>query len=459
MRLDLRWFGLALLLPIAAAQASTQTDYAYAFALDTKTPADAYRIALTPEVYAALNGNANLQDIVVVNSDGQPVPFGPLPIDPPQPHDFTVHTRILPVPASHDAASGVRVERNTNGDIVINQSAASATARPTQWLIDAGRSATVDHIELDSASIKQDFQLHVEVDASDDLKNWSQRGDTNSLTRVSGQGDGDSGVEQLSLDVGGTPARYYRIRLVDGDVDWSAGQTPTVTVQGSYLPEAADALATLSWQRALEDSKQSGTDFDYRLSATLPLQAAKLALPSSNVAAHVTLLAGQDTNGRTQWVPLGSADIVRVGKGAAEATLRWSSQSIGKLRVHVDTALAAPPTLTVGWEPDQFMFMAEGHAPYRLLAGSYAARRGDYPMTASLEKLRNAQASDWQPPVAEVGARTDAGGPDALLAPKLPYDWTRPVLWVVLILGALLIAGMAWSLLKQSRGDPPSLKP
>jgi hypothetical protein len=50
-------------------------------------------------------------------------------------------------------------------------------------------------------------------------------------------------------------------------------------------------------------------------------------------------------------------------------------------------------------------------------------------------------------------------GPDALLAPKLPYDWTRPVLWVVLILGALLIAGMAWSLLKQSRGDQPSPKP
>ena len=78
MRLDLRLFGLALLLPIGAAQASVQTDYAYAFALDTKTPSEAYRVALTPEVYAAINRNANLQDIVVVNSDGQPVPFGPI---------------------------------------------------------------------------------------------------------------------------------------------------------------------------------------------------------------------------------------------------------------------------------------------------------------------------------------------------------------------------------------------
>jgi hypothetical protein len=458
MRLDLRLFGLALLLPVAAAQASAQTDYAYAFALDTKTPSEAYRVALTPEVYAAINRNANLQDIVVVNSDGQPVPFGPMPVDPPQTRDFTAHTRMLPVPASHDAVGGVRVERNTNGDIVINQGAATGSAKPTQWLIDAGSSASVERIELDPASVTQDFQLHVEVDASDDLKNWSQRGDTDSLTRVSGQGD-DGGVEQLSLDVGGTPARYYRIRLIDGDVDWGNGHTPNVTLQGSYVPTPDDVLTRLSWQRALEDTKQNGTDFDYRLIAALPLQAAKLALPSSNVAAHVTLLAGQDDNGKTQWVPLGSADIVRVGKSAAEATLRWSGQPIQHLRVHVDTALAAPPTLVVGWEPDQFMFMAEGHAPYRLLAGSYAARRGDYPMTASLEKLRDAKAGDWLPPVAGLGARSDAGGPNALLAPKLPYDWTRPVLWLVLILGALLIAGMAWSLLKQSRGDQPAPKP
>ena len=455
MRLDLRWFGLALLLPVAAAQASAQTDYAYAFAIDTKTPGEAYRVALTPEVYAAINRNASLEDIVVVNSDGQPVPFGRMPIDPPQTRDFTAHTRMLPVPASRDAADGVRVERNSNGDIVINQ-AAAGKGKPTQWLIDAGSSASVEHIELDAGSIKQDIQLHVEVDASEDLKNWNQRGDTGSLTRVSGQGDDDSGVQQLSLDVGGEPARYYRIRLIDGDVDWSAGQTPTVTVQGSYMPTPADTLAKLSWQRALDDTRQNGTDFDYRLGAALPLQAARLALPSSNVAAHVTLLAGRDENGKTQWVPLGSADIVRVGNGAAEATLRWSSQSIQQLRVHVDTALAAPPTLAVGWEPEQFMFMAEGHAPYRLLAGSYAARRGDYPIVASLEKLREIHSGDWLPPVATLGARSDAAGPDALLAPKLPYDWTRPVLWIVLILGALLIAGMAWSLLKQSRGDQPS---
>jgi Protein of unknown function (DUF3999) len=458
MRLDIRLFGLALLLPIAAAQASAQTDYAYAFELDTKTPSEAYRVALTPEVYAAINRNANLQDIVVVNSDGQPVPFGPMPIAQPQARDFTGHTRMLPVPASPEGADGVRVERNSNGDILINQGAAKGQGKPTQWLIDASSSVSVANIELDPASLTQDIQLHVEVDASDDLKNWSQRGDTESLTRVSGQGD-DSGLEQLSLDVGGSPARYYRIRLIDGDVDWSAGHTPNVTIHGSYMPAATDTLTSLSWQRALEDTRQNGTDFDYRLIAALPLQAARLALPSSNVAAHVTLLAGQDDNGKTQWVPLGSADIVRVGKGAAEATLRWSNRPIQLLRVHVDTALAAPPTLAVGWDPDQFMFMAEGHAPYRLLAGSYAARRGEYPMTASLEKLRDVKTGDWLPPVAAVGARTDAGGPNALLAPKLPYDWTRPVLWLVLILGALLIAGMAWSLLKQSRGDQPAPKP
>lgn len=456
MRLDLRLFGLALLLPIGVAQASAQTDYAYAFSLDTKTPSEAYRVVLTPAVYAAVNPGAELHDIVVVNGEGQPVPSGLMPVDAPQSQSFTAQTRMLPVPASHDAADGVRVERNSNGDIVINQSAAKDAGKPTQWLIDAGSSASVDKIELDPASIGQDFQLHVEVDASDDLKSWDQRGDTDILTRVSGQDD-SSGVQQLSLDVGGSPARYYRIRLIDGEVNWSTGHAPNVTLDGSYVPPPADPLGKLTWQDVPANTKQGGVDYDYDLAARLPLQAAKLALPSSNVAAHVTLLAGEEDGGKIQWVPLGSTDIVRIGKDNSGATLRWSAQTIQHLRVHVDTALAEAPSLNVGWEPDQFMFMAEGSGPYRLLVGSYAARRGDYPIDTSLGKLRSAQSSDtWLPPIAGIGERVDAGGPDALLAPKLPYDWTRPVLWCVLILGALLIAGMAWSLLKQSRNDQGS---
>ncbi|HEX7814128.1 DUF3999 family protein, partial [Dyella sp.] len=339
---------------------------------------------------------------------------------------------------------------------------AGGSAKPTQWLIDAGRSAGVDTINVAPESIKQDFDIHVQVDSSDDLKTWSPRGDIQSLTRVSSTKDDDGGgdhVEQLSLSVAGDqPARYYRVRLVDGDVDWRAGQTPAVRLEGSYVLASADPLASLQWMNVpVDGSPKRGNDFDYKLSAPLPLESARLVLPAGNVAAHITVSLGTlESDGKLAWSSVGSVDAVRV-KGSNEPTsLQWTMQTTQYLRVHADTALANAPALQVGWMPETYMFMAEGQGPYRLLAGSYEATRGSYPIAASLEKLRKAKGDDhWLPPVAAVGNRVDEAGPGALKPPKVPYDWTRPVLWVVLILGALLIAGMAWSLLKSPRDTQP----
>lgn len=451
MQRNFRWLIISLWLPLGVAQANVQTDYAYAFPLDTHAHSDAYRVVLTPAVYAALNPAADLRDMVVVDSMGMTVPFGEMPVDPPLAHAFRLETRMLPVPASRkDGTSGVRVQRNANGDIVIDPTAAALT-RPTQWLIDAGRAVSMSRINLVPESLGQDFQLRVNVEASNDLQQWETRAGDVSLTRVK---DNDNGVEQLSIDLESAPARYFRLTLADGDVDWSAGHAPTVRLQGSYTDPASDALAKLQWQPIAGSASQDGKNFDYRLAVALPVQAITLTLPRANMAAHVTVLASRDTGDQSAWEPLGALDLVRVGNAEASATLHWPVHTIQQLRVHVDTTLAQAPTLQAGWQPAAFMFMAEGHTPYRLLAGSYAARRGGYPIEESLSKLRAAASSEtWLPPDAALGPRSDAGGPAALLAPKVPYDWTRPVLWAVLVLGALLVAGMAWSLLKQSRRD------
>jgi hypothetical protein len=123
------------------------------------------------------------------------------------------------------------------------------------------------------------------------------------------------------------------------------------------------------------------------------------------------------------------------------------------LRLHTTTPLAQSPKLVVAWRPDAFVFLGEGTAPYRLLVGSYAARRADYPMDSAIDALRAQNSADWLPATSTIGPRVDAAGPSLLEAPKVPYDWTRPLLWLVLIGGALLVGGMAFSLLRQSKAD------
>src|SRR5579859_7001667 len=171
MRLDVRWVALALWLPLAAARAGTSTEYAYAFPLDTKESAEAYRVVLNPAVYASVNASAALRDLVVVNALGQPVPFGPLPPTPPVKHHYMLETRLLPVPTNAATHDGVQVARNADGGIVISQQAADTSSqRPQQWLVDAGREVELSGIALESASLQQDFQVHLAVEASNDLR-------------------------------------------------------------------------------------------------------------------------------------------------------------------------------------------------------------------------------------------------------------------------------------------------
>jgi len=451
MRLDIRWIALAVLLPVAAARADTHTDYAYAFPLDTKTASEAYRVTLTPEVYASVKPGADLRDLIVVNALGRAVPFAQMPSLPPVSRSFESAARLLPLPVSAAAADSVKVERNTDGGIVISQTDRGAVVqRPDAWLLDAGRAMNLDQLALDPASLSQDFQLHLSVEGSNDLRQWNLLASDLSLTRVHGEEDR---VEQLSADVSSSDSyRYYRLRLGDGQVDWSAGHAPTARLTGSYSDAAAERDSQLQWLVA-KPSGQAAGDYDYVLPAWLPVESIAVVLPAANTAARVHVLA-QGSDG-SAWTEVAVLALIRAGDQTGEARSPVNVREIKHLRVHSDTPLENAPTLRIGWIPPQYVFLAEGGAPFRLLAGSYAARRGDYPVDDALSRLRSQHGEAWLPAAAALGPRIDEAGPSALEAPKVPYDWTKPVLWIVLALGALAVAGMAFSLLRQGREGEP----
>ncbi|WP_266160166.1 DUF3999 family protein [Dyella silvatica] len=456
MRFDFRCLIPVALLTVAlGAHAAADNEYAYAYPLQTQAKGEAYRLVLTPSVYAHVLGSAELRDLVVVNALGREVSFAPMPEAPPQVHPYELKTRLLPVPGGSDAAAGVRVQRNSNGDIVIEQPPANvAKSQPMQWLIDARKAVAINHIELLLPETLGDMRLSVEVKASNDLQTWSELSDSTTLTRSA---RGDDAVDQRTIAIEGGPARYYRLTLLDGKAPWSVGQEPEVTLTGSFSDAAAERYASLQWlplQAAVTvKSAAGGTDYDYRLPGALPVEAVRAVMAEANTAARFSVSANSGDN--ASWSPLGTLTAVRVQSDAAGGDVaRFDTHRATTLRLHTDTPLSQSPSLQVGWHPDTFVFLAEGPAPYRLLAGSYAARRADYPVDAVLQRLRATQSDDWQPPAASLGEPVDAAGIAALNAPKVPYDWTRPLLWVVLVAGAAMVAAMAFSLLRRgSKGD------
>ena len=53
-----------------------------------------------------------------------------------------------------------------------------------------------------------------------------------------------------------------------------------------------------------------------------------------------------------------------------------------------------PPALRVGYRPEVVVFLAQGRAPYALVAGSAVAARADAPLPRLLQSLRTATPDD-----------------------------------------------------------------
>ncbi|MBB3228788.1 hypothetical protein FHW69_003433 [Luteibacter sp. Sphag1AF] len=431
--------------------AGTPGDYAYAYPLTVVPGAPAYLVDLPADAYTWARRDASLADISVVDADGRDVPFGRYTDAPPSPTPVEVSARLLPVPAVADGAPGARIQRNANGDIVIDPGKASAQAGPRDWLLDAKRSITLDALEF--APQSSDASITVNVEASNDLQHWELRAAEEPVISLK---RGDDSVDQRTVRVGGEPARYYRVHLTQGDAPWADADAAAATVKltGQFLDTTTAADQRRQWLDVPTSTPTplattAGTTYEFRLKAALPVDSVRVSLGDSDSVARFDVSTFDEASGVVQ--SMGEVSVTRVGGVDARPELSFQAARTQIIRLRTPVALRQPPKLSVGWTPDRFVFLPEGRAPYKLLVGSYMARRASYPVDDAIASLRSRNGDSWTPAESKVGTREDASGPAALEAPKVPYDWTRPLLWVVLIAGAALVAGMAISLLRKPR--------
>ena len=110
---------------------------------------------------------------------------------------------------------------------------------------------------------------------------------------------------------------------------------------------------------------------------------------------------------------------------------------------------SAVPTLKLGYRPEVVVFLAQGKPPYALVAGSARAQRADAPLPQLVDALRVQRGQEWQPATATLGQPQALAGANALTPAPVERDWKAWLLWALLIGGALIVAGFAFSLLKK----------
>jgi hypothetical protein len=109
---------------------------------------------------------------------------------------------------------------------------------------------------------------------------------------------------------------------------------------------------------------------------------------------------------------------------------------------------SSAPVLRLGYRPGSVVFLAQGRAPYLLVAGSANVEPMQVALEPMLAALRTRNGAQWQPAAASLGAGVQRAGEAAYRPAPVPRDWKNLVLWAVLVAGALAVAGFAVSLLR-----------
>jgi len=388
---------------------------------------------------------ADLGDVRVFNAAGEPQAYAL--IHEPARHQQTEHqdsVKWFPLYDETDTAPGppkVRVQTGPDGTLIQVEPEEELDAGEEVlrgWLLDTSAiKAPLTALSLDWSSEREGFQ-RFSIEASDDLQHWRPWGD-GQVARLS---FADERIEQHEVSLPGLTARYVRLLW---QVPQSAPVLSQVLVHSSATTHVPPPLV---WSEPIKGTRLKPDEYTWMLPAALAVERVQISLDQPNSLAPVDLYGRYDLNG--SWEPLQSGLLYRLTQNSQDAVqneLPMGGETLRQLKVQVDARGgglgAQAPTLRVAVRPVQVVFLARGAGPYRLAIGNPNATGAQLPLSTLMPGVDDQRLSALG--VAEPAATSVIIAPPPV-AVGPGFDWKRLSLWSVLVLGVLLLAGMAWSL-------------
>lgn len=454
-----RWLPVLAMVASMAVAAATPAEYAMQWPLSlAREDGGAFRVVLDAGVYRQLR-DPGLRDLVVLDREGVPVAsalFAPEDGVAEAARQVAVPWFALPATAAGNASQGWALVSEADADgrlrrveVRVTDRAAAAMPR-TALLLDLSRvREPVVALQLQWQPVSA-LDLGYRVEASDDLEQWQAVATRGRLIDL--QRDGrrllHRRIELFGLLPHRQRARYLRLTPDPG------GQALAITGISAELV-AAPAVSGPAWLQ-LDGTRRGagrGTSFEFELDGRFPVLQADVAL-AGNHAVEWRLESRDDAD--APW-RLRAGPWMAYRVDAAGAGSRSPAQALAGVvrdrhwRLRADAEVAGTPQLRLGYRPEAVVFLAQGSGPYALAAGSARARRAPAPMSRLLAELRRQHGREWQPAPAYLGTPRPLAGASALEPAR---DWTHWLLWAVLGLGALVVAGFALSLLRRPPGSP-----
>ncbi len=294
------------------------------------------------------------------------------------------------------------------------------------------------------------LDLGYRVEASDDLEHWqplASRGRMIDLQR-----------EDRRLLAPAHRALRLAAALPEGPLpaaDAGPQRPAALTITGVFAElAAARATPVPAWlELAGRRSEAVGGDaFEFDTDGRFPVLQVDVAL-AGNHAVEWRLESRDDKDAPWQlragpWVAY-QVDAAGVGSQSPAQALNGIVRD-HHWRLRANGAVADVPKLRLGYRPEVVVFLAQGSAPYALVAGSARARRAQAPIQHLVAEVRRQRGADWQPSPAYLDTAQPLAGKAAL---EVRRDWRAWLLWTVLGLGALVVVAFAVTLLRVARPE------
>lgn len=456
------------LAPLAwAADAPTPAEFAWRGALLLPPGASLVRAELPVEALLRMQSSAG-HDLRVFNADGAVVPYALL-----RPADLersapAVQTRSYPAYPLFAGTAGGTAEHGAV-EVRVSADTASAGSAWVRWgsapakagaALPAGvqplpavlfDTRAEQHL-LSALNLKAELPrnvlVHLRLESSANLRDWQAVPVKGPLFRFDGADAPSSTVLELEQPLS-VQGRYLRL-------GW-AGQ------DGVQLSALTGQVATPSpppvrVRAALPPGTPEGNSLVWTLPFATPLLALHLQAPQDNTLVPVRISGRSDA--AQPWRTLASAVVYRldtVGQGSRNSALDLPATAVRALRVEASNGQPLPAgglQASVEFAPLQLALLASGPGPYTLAVGraNTASAAVEASVLGAVSPARLAEL----PAAAVKQLRADApDAPQLWAAALLPsgVSLRSATLWLVLLLGVLVLAGVAYGLLRQLTGS------
>lgn len=409
-----------------------------------------YRFALPADAYRGVT-RADLGDVRVFNGASEPVPYA---FVPPRPVMFApvLHATKL-FPLRGDEAKGldginIRIHQGSAGttiDVSSTPGAGKARRKLLGYLLDAsGLKAPLEALVLEWQS-REGFTGTARVEASGDLRSWHTVAGAAPVLFLEHAGQR---LERNRVELHGARAKYLRVSF--------AGVPPGFALRRARVELRPERVEPERQWLALagKESERRPGEYEFDTGGHFPVDRVRFTLPQVNTVAQAQLFSR--SRAEDPWRVATSATLYRLRRNGAEVTnadLAVAPNASRRWLLRVEQRGgglgSGEVKLEIGWVPHEVVYAARGAGPFSVAWGLKVAKPGALPIAAVLPEYKEGEALKLKVASLAATAAQAPRGRSGFSDYFQPGEAKKWALWAALVAGVLLVAGMAFALLKQ----------